>query len=243
MELVFLEFAWAILQGMFRWYVMRWTEIPIHVIDFEGARSYGVVEFGVVTLFNGDVVETDTRVCRAARPMEPREENFHGIAYSNTRDQAPFSDYFEKFSGLRNSGNLAAHHAVVENNLLKSVWPYPPFSPDFRHSGKSIADWGPWIDTRILYSLFFPQMESHKLSDLLKTFKLEEQLQELAGKHCPSRRKNYHCALFDALGAAVLLLNLERLAEIKSITAEWLIFNSLSSKRRRDTSSQQDLFE
>ena len=222
---------------------MLWSKTPIHVIDFEGARSYGVVEFGVVSIFEGKIVNTATSLCQACRPMDSREERFHGITNYKTRKQAPFSEYFSNFSELRNTGCLAAHHAVVENGLIKSVWPYPPFSPDFLNNGKKIADWGPWIDTRILYASLFQQLESHKLGDLLQTFSLEDHLQDLAHQHCSPDRKRYHCALYDALGAALLLLYLGQLSEFKPITLEWLMANSLPKKDRRDPLSQGEFFD
>ncbi len=222
---------------------MHWSKTPIHVIDFEGARSYGVVEFGIVTIFEEKIAKTATSLCRADRPMDSREERFHGITNFKTRDQAPFSEYFSRFSELRKTGCLAAHHAVVENGLIKSVWPYPPFSPDFLNTGKKIAEWGPWIDTRILYASLFQHLESHKLRDLLQNFSLENQLQNLADKHCPPNRKHYHCALYDALGAALLLLYLGQLSEFKPISLEWIMANSLPQKDRRDSLSQGEFFD
>ena len=222
---------------------MHWTEVPIHIIDFEGNRAYGVVEFGVATLFRGQVDKTTTRLCRALRPMEPMEEKIHGIAYSHTLNHPPFLDFFADFSTLRQTGVFAAHHAVVENNLIKSVWPYPSYSPDYLNPGKEIADWGPWIDTRALYADLFPQLESHKLRDLLKIFGLEPQLRELTRKRCPAGRMNYHCALYDALGAALLLQRLGQLPGFETITLEWLITHSLPKKDRRDSLAQGEFFD
>ncbi len=221
---------------------MHWTETPIHVIDFEGNRAYGVVEFGVVTLFGGEVAKTSTRLCRANRPMEPIEENFHGIPYSHTLDHPPFRDFFDDFSALRQTGVFAAHHAAVEKSLIKSVWPYPAYSPDFLNPRKEMADWGPWIDTRVLYAALFPQLENHKLGNLIKVFGLETQLNDLAEKHCPPDRANYHCALYDALGAAALLQRLGELPEFEAITLEWLIKHSRPRKDQRDSLAQGEFF-
>ena len=45
-----------------------WTEIPIHVVDFEGSLRTGVVEYGVVTLLGGDIINTSTRLHAARTP-------------------------------------------------------------------------------------------------------------------------------------------------------------------------------
>ena len=34
---------------------------PIHVIDFEGSRQSGIVEYGVVTLHGAEIVAAHTR--------------------------------------------------------------------------------------------------------------------------------------------------------------------------------------
>ena len=47
-----------------------WTEIPIHVVDFEGSLRTGVVEYGVATLLGGDIINTSTRL-HAARTSVP----------------------------------------------------------------------------------------------------------------------------------------------------------------------------
>src|SRR5579871_3747647 len=45
---------------------MRWVEQPVFFIDFEGSHAAGILEYGVVTVLGGRVVETKTRLCRAA---------------------------------------------------------------------------------------------------------------------------------------------------------------------------------
>ena len=102
------------------------------------------------------------------------------------------------FNQLRKSGPLAAHHASTENSLLKVVWPYPNYSPDFLNTDQEIAEWGPWLDTCAIALNLYPQLLSHKLQDLIDYFDLGHRLDVLTSQHCPSNRRHYHCALYDA---------------------------------------------
>lgn len=218
---------------------MHWTELPLHLIDFEGNREYGIVEYGVATLLGGRVAGTKTRLCRPTGIIRPEDIRLHGIREVDTLELAPFADDWETFVKLRKDGSLGAHHAVVEINLLKAVWPYPPYSPDFRQPGRELADWGPWIDTRRLFATLFPRLENHKLRDLVQTFDLQNKLDSLAREHCPARRRKYHCALYDALAAALLLIHLCSQSGFEETTVQWLLDQS-SPKPQEDR--QEDLF-
>ena len=129
---------------------MLWTDSPIHFVDFEGNRECGVIEYGVATLLNREIVATQTRLCMAYAEIRSIESQLHGIHNSATQNKSPFSDEWEYFNQLRKSGPLAAHHASTENNLLKMVWPYPTYSPDFLNTDLEIAEWGPWLDTWVI---------------------------------------------------------------------------------------------
>ena len=110
---------------------MSWTEQPIFFVDFEGSRASGVLEYGVVTLWRGEIVDTATRLCGAVGRVRAEDTAVHGLSEAALRERPPFADEWEFFAGLRERGPLAAHYAGVENALLKSVWPYPRNSPDF----------------------------------------------------------------------------------------------------------------
>ena len=57
-------------------------ETPIHVIDFEGSRQSGVVEYGYVTLEQGVVVDSQTRVCAPVGTISDLDRVQHGISES-----------------------------------------------------------------------------------------------------------------------------------------------------------------
>ncbi len=221
---------------------MRWVEQPIFFVDFEGSHATGILEYGVVTVLGDRVVETHTRLCRAAGPVRAEETATHGLRASDLAAQAPFAEDFNFFAGLREQGPLAAHYAGVENALLKAVWPYPRRSPDFARPGGSLVEWGPWIDTGALYAQLYPRLISLQLADLVAACGLQAELDALATAHCPPARRRYHAALYDALAGALLLASLARepwLAELS--TAQMLALSALNPEKRAAL-QQRELF-
>ena len=222
--------------------VNTWQEQPIHFIDFEGNRTSGVIEFGVVTLRGGMIAGTRTRLCRAIGRVGEEDTAVHGLRAETVAGAAPFKDEWEYFAALRDSGPLGAHFASVENSLLKSVWAYPRTAPDFAQAGRTTAEWGPWIDTGRLYPQFFPQLGDGKLEELVVACGRQSELDALASVHCPESRRHYHAALYDALAGAVLLLALLRRPEFASATIPWLLQMSTLDPVKRSALQQGDLF-
>ncbi len=221
---------------------VRWKEATIHVIDFEGRKDYGIVEYGAATLEGGKIARTATRVCRAAGEVAADDVKRHGLRRRDTEDSAPFAEEWEAFVARRRSGPFCAHHAAFENHLLKSLWPYPPFVPDFQRPGGQAAEWGPWIDTRRLFERHFPGLDSYKLSSLVEYFYLKDDLEEQARRHCPPERSRFHCALYDALAAALLLLDFIWRAETGEVSLAWLLKESMGAEKRSGA-EQGELFE
>ena len=221
---------------------MHWADTSIHFIDFEGSTASGILEFGVVTLKGGAITDTRTRLCRATGRVAAEDTALHGLDEPALRDTAPFKDEWEYFAGLRESGPLAAHFAHAENHLLKSVWAYPRNAPDFARPGKTATEWGPWIDTGRLYPQFFPQLGDGKLEQLVAAAGLQAELAELAAKHCPSGRRQYHAALFDALGGALLLRAMLQRPEFAEATIPWLLQMSTLDADKRSALQQGNLF-
>ena len=218
---------------------MRWSDVPIHFIDFEGNLTSGILEYGEVTLFGGEIVATDTRLCGALGSIRFADTAIHGLSDRDVAAHPPLRDDFEKFAQWRKEGPFAAHFAQAENTLIKSAWPYPRTSPDFARPGAKITEWGSWIDTGRIYSQLFPTM-SARLEDLVSAFGLGSRLDELAKKHCPQARCRYHAALFDALGGALLLLALGERPEFREMTLPWLLqLSTVNAENRADL--QQDM--
>ena len=217
----------------------HWTDTPIHVIDFEGSRRTGVVEYGAVTIFRGAVLSAKTRLCAPTGDIPEAETRIHGITNADARKNAPFAAEQDLFMDLRSTGPLCAHNASFERHLLKAVWPYPRTSPDFLNPGASLADWGPFVDTLRLYELVFPTLSEHGLGALLDAFGLKEQLDIIASDHCPPARRRFHCALYDALGSAMLLTHLGRLPGYENLSLEWLLVHSQPAD---DEAGQTEMF-
>lgn len=221
---------------------MHWADATIHFIDFEGSRTSGILEFGVVTLGGGAITGVRTRRCAATGRIAPEDAVVHGLHAEALAGEAPFSAEWEYFAGLRESGPLAAHFANAENSLLKSVWAYPRAVPDFAQPGRSTSEWGPWIDTGRLYPQFFPQLGSSQLEQLVVSTGLQAELDALADAHCPADRRRYHAALYDALGGALLLLALLHRTELATATLPWLLQMSTLDPQKRGEMQQGGLF-
>jgi len=215
---------------------MSWSAASIHVLDFEGSRHSGIVEFGVATLTNGKVIAARSRLCAPASPVPAAETAVHGIADADITDAAPFTLEHDFFAQLRLTGPLAAHHAPVERGLLRRIWPLPPASPDFAAvnpgAAPRLSDWGPWLDTRRIYERLYPGLPNYQLMDLVQTFALNDQLSNLASLHCPANRRRPHCALYDALAAALLLARLTTEPTIAAAPLSWLFEQSVTPDER-----------
>lgn len=221
---------------------MLWSDAHIHVLDFEGCLRSGILEYGAVMLRGGQIVETQTRLCRPVGIVEAADIAVHHIQPSQVAKAELFSTEWDRFCMLRKTGPFAAHFAGAENHLLKSVWPYPPPSPDFGCRGRSINDWGPWIDTGRIYGNLFPELESANLQALIEAFGYQAELDVLAEERCPRDRCAFHAALYDALAAALLLLKLLDREEFSRVSLTWLIQMSCGA-RGRERMAQQDLFD
>jgi DNA polymerase-3 subunit epsilon len=221
---------------------MRWSDLPIHFIDFEGSAGSGILEFGVVTLRGGQIAETRTRLCRAVGRIRVEDSAVHHLTAQDLEAQAPFAAEFDYFARLRETGPLAAHFAGAENGLIKSVWPYPRTSPDFARPGGQLTDWGPWLDSARVMAELYPKTESLQLESLVGGVGLQAELDVLAVAHCPATRRFFHAALYDALAGALLLVQLLRRPELAEATLPWLLQMSTADAQKRASLQQGDLF-
>lgn len=221
---------------------MHWHETPIHFIDFEGARSCGILEYGVATVLGGEVVSTATRLCRAKGRVRAEDTEVHGIRAEDTDAAAPFEEDWDLFAGMRARGPFAAHFASTENSLIRAAWPYARMSPDFARPGGTTAGWGPWIDTGRIIAGCLTGLRSARLEDLVTDCGVQAGLDELAARHCPPARTRYHAALYDAMASALLLISLGRRAEFADMTLPWLFAHSVMSGDARDELRQEKLF-
>lgn len=214
---------------------MFWKNIPIHVLDFEGSVNSGIVEYGFATLLGGKVIDARTRLCGVKSFIPLEESEVHGIFNDDVEGLAPVENDWNVFFGLRQSGLFGSHHAPAEIGMLGAVWSVPGKVPDFSLTGcPPINSWGPWIDTCRIAKTWFPHEHSHKLSTLIERFEIGDRLEKTAAKFCPKNRSRYHCALYDAIAAAELLINMCEHPAFERSEILDLISASTSAKKFRE---------
>ncbi len=81
-------------------------------------------------------------------------------------------------------------------------------------------------------------MGDGRLEELIAACSLQPELDALAAQHCPSDRRRYHAALYDALGGALLLLALLRQPRFTKATIPWLLQMSTLDADKRGAMQQ-----
>ncbi|MDR0678934.1 MAG: hypothetical protein LBF24_01635 [Puniceicoccales bacterium] len=183
---------------------MKATELKIFAIDFEGNGREGILEVGAICLHGGELSEPLDGFCACSREsgifLSHRK-----IPLERTAAGEPFNGFLPHLQAMRRRGILAAHHASTEDALLRRHCPSPGFVPDWLNSGRSHATWGPWLDSRAAARKIWPGRSSYGLGETLHGLGLRARWQELAARLCPPDRRSPHCALYDAIGCALLL--------------------------------------
>ncbi len=211
-----------------------WSAVPIHVVDFEGSGRTGVVEYGVATLLGGEVVSASTRLHAARVPVPSIDTQCHGLGAKDLKGHPPFESEWDHWVSLRRTGVLAAHNASVESGLLRGTWLRPSVVPSFVGETTAVAEWGPWIDTCRLARAWAPSLGDFRLGSLVSVLRLAPRLDALAAEHCPPHRRRYHCALYDALAAALVLRALCGLEGRSSAPLSQLVRDSVSAPAADD---------
>lgn len=196
----------------------------IYAIDFEGSLQTGILEYGIVGISaQHGIFSTETNLCKNKTKIPLADTHCHGLKSNNLQEQLDFSHYLNHFINLRSKAFFCAHNATFENTLLSNYCPILPNACTLTNI--KTQHWGPWIDTYFLYKKFIKN-KSYALNELIDFFNLSENLSLLGKKFCPLTRKNFHCALFDALACALLLLNFIRNIKPNSTSLTWLLSQS-----------------
>jgi len=211
-----------------------WSDLPLHVVDFEGSNRTGVIEYGVVTLSKKEIFATATKIHTARANLSTLDTQCHGLSDRDLINQTPFESEWDYWVSLRRTGIFVAHNASVESQLLRLTWPRPSAVPSLE-DGIQTAEWGPWIDSCRLARLWIPTLGDYKLASLIKLFKLQGQLDVLAERYCPLQRRKYHSALYDALASALILRILCAGEGRSQLTVSQLVQDSLSLPAREDS--------
>jgi DNA polymerase III epsilon subunit-like protein len=180
------------------------TDLKIFAIDFEGNGREGILEFGAICLHGGELSNPVDGFCAC-----PRETGIflsrRKIPLERTASGVPFDNFLPIFQDMRRQGILAAHHAATEDTLLRSRCPSPGFVPDWTDPDRSLVSWRPWLDSRMAVKKVWPRLNSYGLRETLRWANLEGRWRELGKRFCPPDRCRPHCALYDAVGCALLL--------------------------------------
>ena len=211
-----------------------WSDLPLHVVDFEGSNHTGVIEYGVVTLLGKEIFSTATKTHLARASISKLDTQCHGLTDLDLINQTPFESEWDYWLSLRRTGLFVAHNASVESQLLRLTWPRPSAVSSLEE-GVQTAEWGPWIDSCRLARFWLPTLGDYKLASLIKLFKLQAQLDVLAERHCPPERRKYHSALYDALASALVLRTLCAGEGRSQSTVSQLVQDSLSLPAREDS--------
>lgn len=183
-------------------------EPALTVIDFEGSRDTGVVEAGIVVVDGNAVGHCVTELYSPHRGVPVEDERRHGLNDAGLEGCPRFQERYATMVEFRRRGVFCAHNASVEDNLLRSHFSRPPIVPDWRRPSSGCAEWSPWIDTLTIYRRLYPKLPDYRLGSLISLFGQQERLEDHAEQFCPPARRNYHCALFDALASACLIMRL-----------------------------------
>jgi len=117
--------------------------MQILAMDFEGSLSNGIREIGLIKSENSTIVSLTEQTIR--------NEN-ECIEF--------FKAVFKKIPDF-----IISHNVPTERNLLKKYLPYSNATGTNRG-----MEWGPWLDTKEMYKILYPQLEEYGLEHLTNIF-------------------------------------------------------------------------
>ncbi len=171
---------------------MRVSELKLAGLDFETS------EYGPDSGSGGEPVQIGIAVMDAGTLM-PHLSFCHDLESGNpSAYTALWPDIHARLAGRW----IVAHGMGTEKKMLRA---FPTHGFD------------PWIDTLKLTRRLYPKQSSHRLGDLVRLFRLEE---ELARLH-PGRA--WHDALYDATATLLLLRHCIHSAGLDNASADMLL--------------------
>ena len=160
--------------------------MKILTLDFEGSLKTGIREIGLLYTVGEKMTSYQDKI------IQNKEECIKALG--NIVENKP--DVF------------ISHNAHIEKNLLKSYLPYNRIC-----SNRISLEWGPWIDTTIIYRTLYPNISTYDLVFLTKTF-IKKRAEELSSIICSADKKFHHNALYDALCTYLLFERIQKKVNI-----------------------------
>lgn len=156
--------------------------MKILTLDFEGSLKTGIREIGALYVVSEKMTSYQDIV------IQNKEECNKALS-----------------SIVENKPNLFISHNVhIEKNLLKSYLPY-----NRKCSNAISLEWGPWIDTTIIYRTLYPNIATYDLGFLTETF-IKKRVEELSSIICSPDKKFHHNALYDAICTYLLFERIQK---------------------------------
>ena len=149
------------------------------VIDFEGSTSVGIQQASIIDFKNSEIINSKEYL----------------------KDDGEFSGWFAKNTENSEIEIWVAHNFTVEKNLIAQNAPYK----NNLLSMSSSMQWGPWIDTLIIYKRLYPNLEKYTLSDLKLRFLDVKKIERIAQRLCKRTKPKPHQSMYDAIVTYLLL--------------------------------------
>lgn len=143
----------------------------ILTLDFEGSLKTGVKEIGAVISNGTEILNFVDHVV---------EENYECTLLLN--------EILESVPEL-----FISHNVHIEKNLLKKYLPYNKSKNKLMN-----INWGPWLDTKEMYKVLYPQIEQYGLEYLTSLF-VKKESNEVCKVQCKTNKMSHHNALYDAI--------------------------------------------
>lgn len=178
-------------------------------LDFESAgEAPGMTDAPVQTgmaAMQGDVVTPESffrTYINPGRPVTWAARKVHGISSDDLAGAPAMPQLWPEFRTRLTGAVVVAHGAGTEKRFLRA---FP------------MHGFGPWVDTVTLARRSWPGLGDYSLEALAKALQFQEELDTL----CPGLR--FHDALYDAVGALLVLRRLVQSANLLGTPVEALL--------------------
>ncbi|MCP3104498.1 3'-5' exonuclease [Myxococcus sp. K15C18031901] len=195
-----------------------WNEASFVAVDIEG-NGYNpaeIIEISTVLITPPGIAQRPTTwLVRPAHKISRRVTAIHGIRNKDVASAPTIDSIRDELSIQLSDHYFIAHYAHVDHEVLK----------------RQLPAWEPRavIDTAKLARRLLPRQDSYRLTAIIDTLGLEEQLRAI--------ESTPHRATYDAFAAALIFLRL-----CKTNSGRELTLSEILDTTREPSQKQRDLF-